>query len=843
MYPIPIFSILTDSGVVPIPEGSVKRLVVSSYIPASTNLYSCALLLDDGRLFIQGDNYYGEVGDGTTTARKATFNLANTGVANVFALPGCFAVKYNNGGWQWIGDSYAFLGGTHTTTKVWTSFPSSITGTLALANVANISGGEGNCLWEMTNSALYGSGNNNQGCLGPGNSSPLSIPRLISNVSLGSRPGYNTTAYVNNVGNLRSAGFTQLITGSGAQYLSYTSANFATWISEGVYVRGFMGFADSSILFGAPTAADSKTYLYQRQISATGYSKFTTGIWANGFDTWSIPKGQHNTFFIADGKLYAFGGVRATAGIDTVAQTVTVPTTPTLIESTWVVADIDYIETIAPSTNTSASGNFLVYRGNLYYTGNIQGLFNGAGIVGTFTNVPESSFTGTTATNLSTDSIGIAIVGGTKQLTYQVSPLGAPIYQEKYTTSDATKMTVSATGLMTFVAEGGFDAGMSAINNLGETLSDSSGGYASTLSVYTDSLSAMDVGTTQQLVATISPSGAATIPGMVVTYTTTDPEVATVSSTGLISGVADGDCRIGCTATYQGTVVASDSSYLAVNAVAPAKPVPFDSTDYELVVGPGRLYLSGGLATTAYSVDWGNGSAVQAHTTSGGIIYKDYTGAATARWTVKISIPEANLIKNQHGFSGAALIEVKKWPTKVITGVSFYATGGCTSLTTVPTYLPPAWTSLASMFQGCTSFNQDVSMWDVTNITNMSGMFNGAESFSQPLRWWDTRSVTDMSSMFIGAKSFNHAINDWNTVSVKTMQSMFSGTGCIFNQPIGNWNLSALTNMRYMFQANVSFNQDISAWKPTKVTASYRQNWDSGTSTSWTADKKPTFTA
>lgn len=69
---------------------------------------------------------------------------------------------------------------------------------------------------------------------------------------------------------------------------------------------------------------------------------------------------------------------------------------------------------------------------------------------------------------------------------------------------------------MTFHAEGGFDAGMTALNAEGTTLSDTSGGYASTLSVYTPSLSAMDVGTTQTMVAEITPTGAASLPGMVV---------------------------------------------------------------------------------------------------------------------------------------------------------------------------------------------------------------------------------------------------------------------------------------------------------------------------------------
>lgn len=172
-----------------------------------------------------------------------------------------------------------------------------------------------------------------------------------------------------------------------------------------------------------------------------------------------------------------------------------------------------------------------------------------------------------TATSITTSSIGIAIVGSKKQLTYTVSPEDGALFDIAFSSSDNTKMIIDNSGMMEFVAEGGFDAIMTAKNNLGAVLTDQSGGYASELSVYTESLSAMDVGTTQQLVATISPEGAKDLPDMVITYTTTDPEVATVSPTGLITALKDGNCRIGCTATYQGTVVASDSSYLGVNAI------------------------------------------------------------------------------------------------------------------------------------------------------------------------------------------------------------------------------------------------------------------------------------
>ena len=51
------------------------------------------------------------------------------------------------------------------------------------------------------------------------------------------------------------------------------------------------------------------------------------------------------------------------------------------------------------------------------------------------------------------------------------------------------------------------------------------------------------------------------------------------------------------------------------------------------------------------------------------------------------------------------------------------------------------------MFDGATSFNQDISSWDVENITNMSLMFDDT-SFNQDISAWDVDSVTNMDTMF-----------------------------------------------------------------------------------------------
>ena len=130
---------------------------------------------------------------------------------------------------------------------------------------------------------------------------------------------------------------------------------------------------------------------------------------------------------------------------------------------------------------------------------------------------------------------------------------------------------------------------------------------------------------------------------------------------------------------------------------------------------------------------------------------------------------------------------------------------------------------------GATGILEGVTYTSVDNTT-LSAMDPATDDYTTVV----TSLVTDMNSMFLSASSFNQDISSWDVSNVTNMSSMFRDA-VAFNGNINNWDVSNVTDMSYMFQSAASFNKDLSGWCVTNI-ATEPSNFDTG-ATSWTLPK------
>ena len=63
---------------------------------------------------------------------------------------------------------------------------------------------------------------------------------------------------------------------------------------------------------------------------------------------------------------------------------------------------------------------------------------------------------------------------------------------------------------------------------------------------------------------------------------------------------------------------------------------------------------------------------------------------------------------------------------------------------------------MKNMFTNCTSFNQDLSMWNTSSVTNMIEMFSGCSSMKDiDLSSWSVNNVSEYDNFFNGVDDSN----------------------------------------------------------------------------------------
>ncbi|MCX6753436.1 MAG: BspA family leucine-rich repeat surface protein [Candidatus Nomurabacteria bacterium] len=280
---------------------------------------------------------------------------------------------------------------------------------------------------------------------------------------------------------------------------------------------------------------------------------------------------------------------------------------------------------------------------------------------------------------------------------------------------------------------------------------------------------------------------------------------------------------------------------------------------------------------TGYNVDWGDSTTDNTtYTTSAS---HTYATAGTYRVSVDGIFDSINFLNNQGDKD--YIYNIHQWGTAQWSSLenAFY---GCSNLTSDASDAPDLShltnTSMGAIFFHASSFNGNISSWNVSHVTDMHYMFLGASSFNQDISSWDVSSVTtmeqmfqeatlfnngghaltwttnggthlvqNMHAMFLNASFFNQDISSWDVSSVQNMSSMFlsnqffnnggqaltwiTGTGThnvinmagmfqgasAFNQNISSWDVSSVQNMSAMFENSSSFNQNISSWDVSSV--------------------------
>src|SRR5207249_4539476 len=278
------------------------------------------------------------------------------------------------------------------------------------------------------------------------------------------------------------------------------------------------------------------------------------------------------------------------------------------------------------ATLKDASGNVLSGRALTWTTGNgavgtvsASGLVTGVAVGAVTITATSEGQAGTAAVTVSTVPVAsvvvnpataTVVVGATTQLSAVTKDAAGSVLSGRvisWTSSNTAIATVSAAGLVMGVA-----AGSATITATSEGKSGTASVTVAIVPVASVTVSPATavvlVGATVQLTTTLKDAAGNVLSGRSVTWASGTPAVATVSSTGLVTGVAASAATITATSEGQG-----GTTQVSVTASAPGQVIYYSTNFNDGTTGPLDVYAYGGgscAASTAY-VDPGSAHSMK----------------------------------------------------------------------------------------------------------------------------------------------------------------------------------------------------------------------------------------
>lgn len=183
--------------------------------------------------------------------------------------------------------------------------------------------------------------------------------------------------------------------------------------------------------------------------------------------------------------------------------------------------------------------------------------------------------------------------------------------------------------------------------------------------------------------------------------------------------------------------------------------------------------------STGFSVDW---IQVEFDMSGGADIYFEIV-------TPEIKYFESNVTADYVGiyYNGISTEERSEPLGEVIIeqfspNISEMSTGLFSTKLQVPQVIPAELTDVNRLFINAHLFDQDISMWDVSNITNMDRMFENAKTFNQDLSGWCVPDLLEEPNNFsLNADSWTLPKPIWGTCPDRTEPPPVIDTNFVFS--------------------------------------------------------------